>query len=66
MSRTIRTPKIYRSRREFIKAVSLWARNLDFAPPSPLADPITAHNANPFLCNLTTTTPKGKGYRHAR
>jgi hypothetical protein len=50
MSRTIRTPKIYRSRRQFQKAVVRWANALDFTTAN--TDPVSLINANPFLASI--------------
>lgn len=50
MSRTIRTPKIYRSRREFIKALVEHKRTLDFSYPE---GSIQADNANPYKAYIT-------------
>lgn len=68
MARTIRTPKIYRSRREFLKAIMHWKHSLDFATnPTPLQ----LHNANPLLATITIeqATPRTDAlkahFRHA-
>lgn len=53
MSGTIRTPKVYRSRREFLKAVMKHRSQLLFAINS---NPVAAHNENPLLSTITTDT----------